>query len=357
MNKSILKINFIVILACAWQCCTSTVKAQYSGSMDLDFERPHSILPWMCISGANVKINTEQFYHGKRSFYLEADSNSYFEDNIALEQSLSKELFSNHHLYATLAFRTLSRSTLDTFEIVYYHIDGSEHKSTIALSSADSEWKTVSLELNIDSDFQNGAMRLLWDKRGPIWIDNIQLTIDGIAFRDTMPRVMNLPEEQIKTIRSNIVPIRLNSESFPERKLSTFFRNISVVGLGEGVHGSHEFAQLKVNIAKTLLDQGFNTVALENGYEEVKPIDAYVNGGPGNLDSLMDNLKVWCFQSEELKSLFEWMRRKNLQSRRRMEVVGIDMQFTSQYDDCATMLKNQGYPGLSKAVDSARSII
>lgn len=86
----------------------------------------------------------------------------------------------------------------------------------------------------------------------------------------------------------------------------------SIVGLGEGTHGTSDFTQVKSHIVKQLVGQhGFKNFLLEAGYVECLQIDAYINNADIDIDSVLMRLVSWPWGSQEFKDLLVWMRTYN----------------------------------------------
>ncbi len=100
---------------------------------------------------------------------------------------------------------------------------------------------------------------------------------------------------------------------FPYDKLvKSLPPNVSIIGLGEGTHGTSEFFKIKSQIIKNLVNQGFNKFLLEAGEVECNEINIYINNGTLSIDSLLIRLMPWPWACTEFKELVEWMRNYNL---------------------------------------------
>ena len=86
----------------------------------------------------------------------------------------------------------------------------------------------------------------------------------------------------------------------------------SIIGLGEGTHGTGDFTQVKSRIVKQLVGlHGFKNFLLEAGYVDCLQIDAYINNADINIDSVLTRLLPWPWGSQEFKDLLVWMRTYN----------------------------------------------
>jgi erythromycin esterase len=118
----------------------------------------------------------------------------------------------------------------------------------------------------------------------------------------------------------------------------------AIVGLGEANHGTHEFFTMKQRIFEYLVEQmSFTTFAFENGWDASRQIDAYIQTGNGNLETLMRNDLYAAWQTQEVRDLIEWMRAYDADPAHTTKVhfVGIDAWNISQqiFDDVVNYLQ------------------
>jgi erythromycin esterase len=107
------------------------------------------------------------------------------------------------------------------------------------------------------------------------------------------------------------------------------------VGLGEETHGTHEFIQGKARLAEYLIAHlGFTTFVMENNWGASRLIDAYINGGPGDSDSVMRAGLFASWWTQEYRALLEWMRAYNADPAHASKIhfLGMDIQGVSQSD-------------------------
>jgi erythromycin esterase len=105
-------------------------------------------------------------------------------------------------------------------------------------------------------------------------------------------------------------------------------RSARIVGVGESIHGIHEFLGLRLRMVQFLVEKmGFTSVALESGLPESKIVYDYVLGGekPANLwsDGFTWHMSIF----GETRDLVEWMRSYNLDPRhtRKIRFYGMDV--------------------------------
>jgi erythromycin esterase len=107
--------------------------------------------------------------------------------------------------------------------------------------------------------------------------------------------------------------------------------NASVVALGDGTHGTHEFYTVKLRLLDFLVrEMGFTALAFEAPFPITERINRYVLGGDGDpralLRELHDRLNYFFWNTEEVLAAIEWMRNYNLHrgDAPPVEIAGVD---------------------------------
>lgn len=135
------------------------------------------------------------------------------------------------------------------------------------------------------------------------------------------------------------------------RFLEDFLGPARVLAVGEGTHGSHEFYRLKHRLFQYLAQhQGYKVFALEAGFAESEPLNAFVRRGEGDPRELLAGLgeKIW--NIEAFLDLVIWMRDQNLHHDAGLSFAGFDMKFSQQaVEDILSTLKPLA-PPLAKRV-------
>lgn len=102
---------------------------------------------------------------------------------------------------------------------------------------------------------------------------------------------------------------------------------VRLVGIGEATHGSSEFKTVQCNLFKYLVENHeYNTFFLEDEYVYSLPIDQYIKGGIGNVDSLVAGIRNWPWKTPQMISLISWMRTYNASHNNVLSFVGTDFQ-------------------------------
>jgi erythromycin esterase-like protein len=99
-----------------------------------------------------------------------------------------------------------------------------------------------------------------------------------------------------------------------DRMMSRLGNRVSVLGLGEALHGGEEFLVLRNRLFQRLaVAHGFSAITLEINYGRAQLLDAYVAGrGPATYEAIRD--KGFSYDSgrwDANRELVEWMRQYN----------------------------------------------
>ncbi len=100
-----------------------------------------------------------------------------------------------------------------------------------------------------------------------------------------------------------------------------------ILEFGEMVHGGHQPLALRNKIIRYAITRlGVTAVAIESGFTESGVVDRFVQGGPGNIDSVVHAGLTWQFDSlPENRELIQWLRDYNAHSARKVHFYGLDI--------------------------------
>lgn len=139
----------------------------------------------------------------------------------------------------------------------------------------------------------------------------------------------------IRWIQQHAIPLRTSEPGGNDDDLTPLKQMVgqaSIVGLGEATHGTHEFIEMKARLVEFLVSKmGFTTFVMENDWGSSQQLDAYINGGPGSLKSVMEHNLFGFWQTQEYQALFEWMRTYNANPAHpaKLHFMGMDIQSLS----------------------------
>lgn len=142
----------------------------------------------------------------------------------------------------------------------------------------------------------------------------------------------------VSWIQHNAIPLRTSAPGGSDGDLTPLKRiaaKASIVGLGEETHGTHEFFTMKARLAEFLMGKmGFTTFVMENDWGSSQLIDAYINGKSSDISRVMSQGLFYSWQTQEYRSLLEWMRAYNADPAHTAKIhfLGMDFQDLSQGD-------------------------
>jgi erythromycin esterase len=89
--------------------------------------------------------------------------------------------------------------------------------------------------------------------------------------------------------------------------------DVRVVAIGESAHYAHEYYLLRHRLARFLVERlGFTAIALESGFSEGFLVDAWLGGGPGDVEQVSRHGITYGFgECQEMQAHLEWMRAHN----------------------------------------------
>lgn len=91
--------------------------------------------------------------------------------------------------------------------------------------------------------------------------------------------------------------------------------NATVVGLGDGTHGTHEYFEMKLRMIEFLVRElGFTAVAMEAPFADWAQLNDYVLGGAGDPRTILlqhRSLGYFMWANDEIVAVANWMREYN----------------------------------------------
>ncbi|MFN0180295.1 MAG: alpha/beta fold hydrolase [Gemmatimonadales bacterium] len=129
---------------------------------------------------------------------------------------------------------------------------------------------------------------------------------------------------------ANAIPMRSVDEPYTDsayRFLGRLFGGARVLSLGEMIHGAHEPLALRNHLFRYAVTHlGFTAIAIESGFTEGVLVDRFVQGGPGDIDSVISVGFTSGFNGyPEQRELIGWMREHNARAARKVHFYGIDV--------------------------------
>lgn len=105
--------------------------------------------------------------------------------------------------------------------------------------------------------------------------------------------------------------------------------NVNVVAIGEAAHGCKDFQELKLSVLKKMVkDYDFRAFALEADYGECAAINRYIQGGDGDIESIVKTFSFPIYHTKQMEELISWMREYNstVSEGKKLRFYGFDMQ-------------------------------
>lgn len=189
------------------------------------------------------------------------------------------------------------------------------------------EWQKYEIELKYDpSRAERILVGGLLGGNGKMWMDNLEVTIDGKKLEDSEKLGLTAEVKQSlqKQLKKNKKDLNLTSEELLDRSLQSLIESIGdkkIVAIGEDTHGTSEYYQLREAITKKLIiNKGFNMVILENPYDDIELMVERFKSE--SLDTLMKKHLFSIYQTKEMLSFLEWY--KMVGTKKNVELKGSD---------------------------------
>lgn len=126
-----------------------------------------------------------------------------------------------------------------------------------------------------------------------------------------------------------IATVRAGAPPGDLRPLADSIGDAMLVALSEAVHGGAEPLEFRNRLFQYLVqEKGFTTIAIESGVVEGRKVHDYVNGAPGDLQSVVKEGISWTFDRfPQNRDLIRWMREYNADSHhpRKLSFYGFDV--------------------------------
>lgn len=136
--------------------------------------------------------------------------------------------------------------------------------------------------------------------------------------------------------------------SYDLEPLGRMIGDATIVGLGDGTHGTHEFFTVKHRIVQYLMrEKQFDVLVFEAPFTLWNRLNHYVQTGEGDPAAILRDadLRVgyYFWNTEEILAVVEWMRRYNLTrgSKPAVEIAGADI-FDSQEEAASVVAYLRG---------------
>ncbi|PSL43898.1 erythromycin esterase [Chitinophaga niastensis] len=129
-----------------------------------------------------------------------------------------------------------------------------------------------------------------------------------------------------------IISLTAVNDTFPlKSRLQPFIDTIggaSIIGLGEGTHGTKEFTRVRAILTEMLVEEkGYKLIFLENPYGDTYYLNKRINDPAEDISLIMKDNLLSIYQTTEFKDFLSWVRKHNLSAAVKVNIVGIDFVF------------------------------
>lgn len=105
--------------------------------------------------------------------------------------------------------------------------------------------------------------------------------------------------------------------------------NNTIIGLGEGTHGTKEFNEIRAAISKNLIaKQHFSIICFESPYGDMFYLNKAVNSDT-DIKTAMKQYLLSIWQTKEIEELLLWVRDYNKKNKNQILLSGADFNFVS----------------------------
>lgn len=194
------------------------------------------------------------------------------------------------------------------------------------------EWTRISIRKRIGEHASGVEIGGILKGPGSAWFDNLELTIDGKPFRDTLvaaPKT-RLTREDKRELRKYVYPLRTfdpkEENSSDLNVLNRLIGESSVVALGENSHGSSEIYKMKERLIRYMAENmGFDIFSMEAYMPGAYQLNLFTQQGKSSPEKLIHDMGMWIWNTEEMLSLVNWMKAYN-GPEHKITFTGFDMQ-------------------------------
>ncbi len=319
-------------------------KQNSSDAFNLDFEFDTNLKPleWYLFSnkyGCKPEIDETKSYSGNKSLKLVCDSEGKPEMIKAFNSCLIDIVTDSISVSAYMKFDFLAEnSTVDFFYQLHLEKEISEVVYIpCAKKEMNNEWENFNFNIPLSKETSSKILAFGFSLKGKgkLWIDNIEISIDGQTYIDKLKKsIKPFTANQINVLKSNLEQINsfnIQEDNSDLAALDDVVSTSKIVMLGEGTHGTREFTLLKKRIISYLVsDLDFDIIALEANMPEVKLLNEYLASNSDIEADKLEGLKFWMYRSDEFFELVKWIHSYNQKSEKKIKLTGFDMQYLNQ---------------------------
>ncbi|MFC6860347.1 erythromycin esterase family protein [Zunongwangia atlantica] len=196
-------------------------------------------------------------------------------------------------------------------------------------------WQKVEITAKVSEDISGIRISALMQGKGKAWIDDLEIEVNGE--KNSQLSIFK-PKTKIAQIQQKLRPFfkdfqDKNGKIIVPKTLENQLDRSRVVGIGEATHGTQEIYETKIELIKYLIQhKEFKIVALESYLGNTLRLNSFIQseGNNGEVVSEIANLEFWMYYTEVFKDFILWLKNYNLNTKNKVQIVGIDVQSSTQ---------------------------
>ncbi|MBU5313770.1 erythromycin esterase family protein [Tissierella carlieri] len=160
----------------------------------------------------------------------------------------------------------------------------------------------------------------------------IVLIVVIIIFTSFIEIKADAESELTTRLRENLIPLKTTEprNGFEDlMPLKEILKDKKIIGMGEATHGTSEFFQMKHRMFKFLVEEmEYRVFGIEAEFGGAQIVNDYILSGKGSIQTCLDAMKFWTWNTQEVADMIEWMKEynENKNNENKIRFYGFDMQ-------------------------------
>lgn len=160
----------------------------------------------------------------------------------------------------------------------------------------------------------------------------IVLIVVIIIFTSFIEIKADAESELTTRLRENLIPLKTTEprngfEDF--MPLKEILKDKKIIGMGEATHGTSEFFKMKHRMFEFLVEEmEYRVFGIEAEFGGAQIVNDYILSGKGSIQTCLDAMKFWTWNTQEVADMIEWMKEynENKNNENKIRFYGFDMQ-------------------------------
>lgn len=273
---------------------------------------------------AELKHDSTEYSGDKFPLLITQATHPLLPSPLLLKVNMYKKFYlSSPGEYGHIVIRNKCSDLKDARLILYYY-DQNElvvRKDTINLNN-ENTWSAYSLKLALKNihflGLEISAEGKMNTTNSRLWLDKIQLQIDGQAY--------NAPEKSISLLSSKGTNKLLQLLPVRGKAFHTLMADKRLIGLGETIHGNEQFTIKSFElIYNWIQNANCRVIFLELPMEKILKWDLFIKNHTSlTQEELLEDLKNSIISPEMLSKLLIDLKEYNKKTKEKISLVGID---------------------------------